>query len=140
MEQKQLNELLLQSLETERGGVQIYQTALQCVVNEELKEEWEKYLDQTKHHVEIVEQLLEQLGFDPEAMTPGREVVQHLGESLVSAMEMALENGGPSEEAQLVACECVVLAETKDHSNWELIGQCAEKAKGEEAKALKAAY
>jgi hypothetical protein len=30
---QQLNELLLQALETEIGGVQIYQAALRCVVN-----------------------------------------------------------------------------------------------------------
>jgi rubrerythrin len=139
MKQKQLNELLLQSLETEKGGVQIYQTALQCVVNEDLKEEWEEYLDQTKHHVEILQELFEKLGLDPEEVTPGRKVVKHIGESLVSAMKLALDSGGPPEAAELVACECVTLAETKDHSNWELIGQCAEKAKGEVAKALKEA-
>ena len=42
MEQKQLKELLLQSLEHERGGVKVYQTAIKCAVNEDLKEEWEK--------------------------------------------------------------------------------------------------
>ncbi len=35
----------------------------------------------------------------------------------------------------------MVLAETKDHLNWELIGKCGEKVlKGKEAKALKDAY
>ena len=48
-------------------------------------------------------------------------VVRHIGESLVAAMEMALESG-PPEAAEMVAAECVVLAETKDHLNWELIG------------------
>jgi hypothetical protein len=33
----------------------------------------------------------------------------------------------------------VVLAETKDHADWELISKCAEKASGEDKKALKAA-
>jgi rubrerythrin len=140
MEQKQLNELLLQSLETEKGGVQIYQTALECVINKDLKEEWEKYLDQTKRHVEIVQELIEGLGLDPEEMTPGRKVVKYIGESLVGAMKLALQSGGPPEAAELVACECVVLAETKDHANWQLIGQCAKKAKGESAKELKEAY
>jgi hypothetical protein len=51
---------------------------------------------------------------------------------------MAVKSGEP-EAAELVACECVVLAETKDHANWELMAQCAEKAKGIEAKALKEA-
>jgi hypothetical protein len=49
---------------------------------------------------------------------------------------MAMESGNP-EAAELVACECVVLAETKDHLNWELLSQCAKKAKGDEARALK---
>jgi rubrerythrin len=135
---QQLNELLLQALETEMGGVQVYQTALSCVVNEDLKEEWEKYLDQTNRHVEVMHELFEKLGLDPEQETPGRKVVRHIGESLVGAMEMALKSGKP-EAAELVACECVVFAETKDHANWELMAQCAEKAKGDEAQALKAA-
>jgi hypothetical protein len=39
-----------------------------------------------------------------------------------------------------VAAECVTLAETKDHLNWELIGEVAKKLKGAEAKALKEAH
>lgn len=134
----QVNELLLQALETEKGGVQIYQTALQCVVNPELKEEWEKYLEQTTHHVQVMEQVFEKLGLDPLQETPGRAVVRHIGQSLVQAMELALQGGEPK-AAELVACECVVLAETKDHANWELMGQYAEKGKGKEAQALKEA-
>jgi rubrerythrin len=139
MEDKNLKELLCQALETEFGGVQVYTTALRCVVNEDLKEEWEKYLEQTERHVEIVQEVLTTLGIDPNTETPGRKVVRHIGESLVQAMEMALKNGEPA-AAQLVAAECVVLAETKDHLNWELIGEAAKKAKGDTAKALKAAH
>lgn len=135
---QQLHELLLQSLETEMGGVQVYQTALRCVINEDLKAEWEEYLDQTTRHVEVMHELFEKFGLDPEQVTPGRKVVRHIGESLVAAMEIAIRSGTP-EATELVACECVVLAETKDHANWELLSQCAEKAKGEEAKALKEA-
>jgi hypothetical protein len=39
----------------------------------------------------------------------------------------------------VVAAECVVLAETKDHLNWELLGEAAQKLSGEERKALKSA-
>jgi len=59
MKIEQLNELLYQSLETELGGVQVYTTAVRCAVNEELKEEWEKYLEQTQRHVEIMERTIE---------------------------------------------------------------------------------
>jgi len=136
---KQTHELLYQALETELGGVQVYTTALQCAINEDLKEEWEKYLEQTQNHVAIVRETMEALGVDPETETPGRKVVRHIGESLVKAMQMALQAGEPA-AAQLVAAECVTLAETKDHLNWELIGEAAKKAKGEEAKALKTAH
>jgi hypothetical protein len=139
MKTQQLNELLYQALETELGGVEVYTTALRCAQNEDLKEEWEKYLEQTRNHVQIVQNVMNELGLDPEIETPGREVVRHTGESLVKAMEMALEEGEP-EAAQVVAAECVVLAETKDHMNWELIGEAANKAKGDVAKVLEAAH
>ena len=50
----QLVELLLQALETEKGGTLVYETALRCVVNDELREEWKGYLEQTQHHVQVV--------------------------------------------------------------------------------------
>src|SRR5918993_1409018 len=50
----QLRELLLQSLEHERGGVLVYQTALECVINRDLRKEWNQYLEQTGNHVEIL--------------------------------------------------------------------------------------
>jgi len=134
---KQFMELLLQMLETEQGGVKVYETALRCVQNDELKEEWEKYLGETKQHVEIVTGLVEHFKGDAGAETPGRLVVRHIGLSLVKAMDMALKSGGPPEAAQLVAAECVVHAETKDHLNWGLLGEAARGLKGEDAKAVK---
>jgi rubrerythrin len=139
MNEEQMQELLYQALQTELGGVEVYETALRCVQNEDLKEEWEEYLEQTEEHVEIVQEVFTKLGLDPERETPGRAVVRHIGESLVKAMEMALESGPPG-AAELVAAECVVLAETKDHLDWELIGMLAGKAKGDTAQALREAH
>jgi hypothetical protein len=139
MKDEQVRELLYQALETEIGGVQVYTTALRCVENDELKEEWEEYLEQTQNHVQIVQDAMKKLGLDPNEETPGRKVVRHIGEALVQSMEMALDEGEPG-AAQLVATEAVVLAETKDHHNWHLIGEVVKKAKGEVAKALKEAH
>jgi rubrerythrin len=139
MKKQQRDELLFQALETELGGVQIYTAAVECAVNKDLKKEWEEYLEQTQNHVKVMEELCTELGLDTSHETPGRLVVRHIGESLVKAIEMAKQAGDPG-AAQLVAAECVVLAETKDHMNWELIGECAKKASGAEAKALKSAY
>jgi len=139
MKNEQLHQLLYEALETEMGGVQVYKTAIRCAVNAELKEEWEEYLEQTEKHEQIVLDLLGKFNLDPDKDTPGRKIVRHIGESLVKAMEMALESGKP-EAAQIVAAECVVEAETKDHLNWELIAQVAEKIKGEDGKMLKEAH
>ncbi|NLG47398.1 hypothetical protein [Gordonia sp. (in: high G+C Gram-positive bacteria)] len=138
MNDNQLTELLLQGLETERGGIQVYTTAIKCAVNDDLRSEWEEYLEQTTRHEQVMTNVLDELGIDPQTETPGRAVVRHIGESLVAAMEMALA-AGPPEAAELVAGECVVFAETKDHLNWELMGLVAEDAPQATAAVLEAA-
>jgi len=135
----QLRELLLQALVHERGGTLVYSTALECVVNDDLRSEWEKYLEQTARHVDILTTACLAMGLDPDEMTPGCQIVHHNGKALVVAMKMALANGDRA-AAQLVACDCVLLAETKDHANWELIGQCAKGMEGDAAAVLKDAY
>src|SRR6187401_2272201 len=102
MNMQQVQELLLQSLQHELGGVEDFST-------------------------------------DQASETPGRGVVRHIGRALVEAMELALSARNP-DAAELVACECVVLAETKDHLDWELLGKCAENLGGENAAILKDAY
>ena len=133
-----VTELLYQALETEKGGVQIYTTALRCALNKDLKEEWNKYLEQTKTHVQVVSDILTGMNLDLETETPGRKIVRHIGDSLVQAMEMALR-GPDIAAAQIVAAECVTLAETKDHLNWELIGEIAKKS-ADGSEALKQAH
>ena len=135
----QLNDLVLQMMETELGGEQVYRTALTCAVNPDLKKEWEGYLDETLHHQEVVRSICDALALDSDTQTPTRAVVKHIGESLVKAMQMAKKSAPPA-AAQVVAAECVVLAETKDHANWELLGQVAKVATGDAGKTLKAAH
>ena len=129
MKKEQLAELMYQALETEQGGIKVYETALRCAVNEELREEWAKYLEETRTHERIVLGVFKALDLDPDIDTPGRLVVRHTGQSLVTAMEMALDADVP-DAAQLVAAECVVSAETKDHLNWELHRPCGQGAQG----------
>ncbi len=138
MNDKQVQELLYQALETELGGEQIYTTAVKCARNPDLKEEWEKYLEETKRHQQVLLKAFDELSLDVNAQTPGRAICKHNGESLVAAMEMALKSA--PEAAEIVAAECVSLAETKDHLNWELIGRVGEASKGAQKKALTEAY
>jgi rubrerythrin len=136
---KQLHELLYQALETEQGGIKIYETALSCAQNKDLKKEWQEYLEQTRTHEQVLLDVFKELGLNPKTVTPGRQVVAHIGQSLVAAMNLAKAKGSAA-DAQLVAGECVVLAETKDHQNWELIGHLAEHGKGEETDVLRTAF
>jgi len=138
MNNPQLKEHLLQSLVHERGGTLIYKTALECTVNEDLHAEWQKYLQQTQNHVVVLSQLCTAMGWDPGEMTPGCKIIQHNGMALVAAMEMALAEGD-RDAAELVACDSVLLAETKDHANWEIICECAKAADGSAGQALKSA-
>lgn len=127
--------LMYQLLETELGGEQVYTLAIQLAINEDLKEEWQNYLSETKQHIQIARQLLQDVGLDPDLEVPARKPVRVIGEGLIAAMQAAKEGGTP-EEAELTAAECVVEAETKDHMNWHLIESLAQHAKGDVKKAL----
>lgn len=139
MDVKMVKELLLQSLEHEMGGTKVYRTALRCVLNEDLKEEWEKYLEETEKHVQVLHDACLQLEVDPEEQTPGRKITHDKGAALVASMEAAL-GSGDREMAECVAAEAVVIAEVVDHFNWQLIGEVSKKMTGAQGKALKAAY
>ena len=138
MNRPQLEELLYQSLETERGGVQIYETAVRCAQNDDLQKEWTEYLEQTRNHEVVMLRVLDAFGLQADKETPGRQIVRTKAKTLVGCMETAL--GSDPAAAQLVAAECVVEAESKDHMNWELIGEAADKLTGDEAKVLKEAH
>ena len=135
----QLHELLYQALETEIGGQDVYRAAIDCAQTADLKDEWKKYLEETENHERVLKTVFERVGLDPGKETPGRKVIRHKGQSLVKAMQMARKEG-PPEAAELVAAECIVEAETKDHQNWQLIGAAAKHVRGDIADALREAH
>lgn len=139
MNRNQVDELLCEAIETERGGIKIYETALSCVQNGDLRKEWEKYLGETRRHEKILKDLCMEFGINPEQETSGRKIVRGLAETLLKGMQIALSSGVRG-QAEIVAAECVATAELKDHLNWELIGQVAEKMDGNDAAMLKKAY
>ena len=72
------------------------------------------------------------LGIDPETDTPGRKVLRFM--AIARAGHGDGGRGRRARAAQLVAAEALVRAETKDHQNWELIGEVARTSTGEEGK------
>lgn len=139
MNSTQVKELLLQSLEHERGGVKIYRAAVAAAQRPDLKEEWSEYLAQTEQHVQALTEICEAFELDPYTVTPGTQIVRATGTALLQAIETARASGDPK-AAQLVAAECVTLAETKDHLDWELIGEVAKELSGEQQQLVMDAY
>jgi len=135
----QVSELLLQALEHERGGVKIYKAAVACAVRPDLKQEWMRYLAQTEQHVIALTDVCAAFEVDPLTVTPGTKIVRENGKALLFAIESAHAAGNP-QAAQLVAAECIVLAETKDHLDWELLGEVAKASSGRQQEVLMAAY
>ncbi len=135
----QLKDLLLQMLETELAGEQVYRKAIPVARNPDLKKEWQEYLEQTQTHYNVLLTLCEDLGIDPDERSASRDVIKHIGKALVQSIELA-NSSGTAQAAELIACECVVHAETRDHANWALLGQVAAAATGRQAELLNAAY
>ncbi|MBN8609855.1 MAG: hypothetical protein J0L92_04695 [Deltaproteobacteria bacterium] len=135
MDRKRFEELLLQSLTHEKGGVNVYRAALRCALEPDLQKEWSAYLTQTRRHVTVLRAVCATFGIDPDAPLPCCKPAEHAGRALVEAMELGLRMGDPV-GAQLVACDCVVLAETKDHANWQLLSELIPELAGAERRAL----
>jgi hypothetical protein len=139
MKRERLTALLYEALETEQGGVKVYEAAVAAAVNPELKREWNEYLEQTRRHEQVLREVFAKLELDPAVETAGRQVVRAIGDALVLAIQTAVKDGDPG-AAEAVAAECVVMAETKDHLNWELLGEAAGEMGGPQGRAIAAAH
>jgi hypothetical protein len=139
VDRENFDELLYQGMETELAGEQLYLTAVEAAVNDDVREEWKKYLDETRNHQEILKEVFAVAGLDPDTETPGRLIVRQKGEALVAAIKEAQKADDPK-MAELVAAECIVEAESKDHHNWELLGKMADHLSGDLKKVVQEAY
>ncbi|ALK29914.1 hypothetical protein bpln_1g10940 [Burkholderia plantarii] len=121
------------------GGARIYRAALSCAIDQGLHDQWEHDYRQTPHHQDVLRLVFRSLGLDEQTQTAGRRAVMETGKSLVNAIEPAKQNAAPA-VAQIVAAECVVPAETKDHLNRALTGCAADRLSGDAARVLKEAH
>ncbi|MBN8616692.1 MAG: hypothetical protein J0L92_39280 [Deltaproteobacteria bacterium] len=138
MDKSQLSELLLQALTHEEGCVRVYGAALGCASNPDLGAEWTESLHETERHVLILTLVCDTLGIDPGRRTEGCRIAAQLSEALEKTL-LSASRMADREEAQRVACDCLVLAETRHHASWSLIAHCAESHRGPEARVLKSA-
>jgi len=115
-----LGNFLSEMLAVEKGGVQLYDKALKDLEHSELEEKLNDFLRQTHRHVELCTAMLEAVGGYPDYKSPGAQAAEHKANGLISAQV-------PAEMADLNNIENLVLAETKDHWNWEMLASIASK-------------
>jgi rubrerythrin len=115
-----LMDLLSEFLAVEEGGQQLYEKALELVFDSEVKTKFREFLKQTMTHQKVLTEIINKLGGNPRAQSPTAKIASQKAEALLRTM------GDPAlsrDQNQLNAMENIVLAETKDHADWELLGK-----------------
>jgi len=128
-----LREKLSEYLAVEKGGLKLYERALQVVVDPEVSRKFHEFREQTRRHETILIRVMSALGMDPDYVSPGARLAAQKAAGLLKTM---METDGlPAQAIELNAVENIVLAETKDHADWELLGKIARQADNEKIRA-----
>lgn len=122
-----LKNFFSEMLAVERGGIQLYEKALEELDHEELRSKLEEFHEQTQRHVEYCEEFLDAAGADQKSLSPGAKAAEHKAQGLITAEV-------PREMADLNNLENLVLAETKDHWDWEMLGSMMEQIEDRDLK------
>ncbi len=122
----QLMEKLSEFLAVEKGGVKLYEAAIQVVRNPDVLNRFHVFYQQTRKHVEILTRVISALGGDPMHMSPGARIADEKAQALLKTM--TLSDGIRPDEAELNAIENIVIAETKDHADWQLLSHIAQRS------------
>ena len=117
---------LSEFLTVERGGIKLYEAALKHVHSREVKEKFHEFHQQTIRHEEILTNIIEKLGGKASYKSAGAKVAEAKANALLKTMTDS--KGLSRDEAELNAIENIVIAETKDHADWELLGHIAHRS------------
>jgi rubrerythrin len=117
-------DLLSACLAHERCGVHLYRSVWARTTIEELRERYEHFGHETLEHVRLLEELITATGGDPMYVSPSARATEKAGAGLVETTYL-LDGSIDANTAEVAMLEAVVLAETKDHANWELLAQLA---------------
>jgi rubrerythrin len=137
------NEVLLDKLSeflmVEQCDWQLYQVVGERATDPELKERYEEFGRETDRHRTILTGLIRDLGGDPDYVSPTARLAQAKSGALLASALLVSGPLGPAER-EASDLENVMLAETKHHADWELLGQLAEQLpKGKARAAIEAA-
>ena len=112
--QSWLNDFLSEMLAVEEGGEKLYAKALEELQHDELRDKLEEFHEETQRHIELVREMMQTAGIDETYKSPTAEAAEQKAEGLLSVeVEDHLKD--------LNNIENLVLAETKDHWDWEML-------------------
>jgi rubrerythrin len=117
---------LSEFLTVERGGRKLYEQALKCVRDPEVTGKFREFHEETIRHEQVLTSIVEKLGGDPTYMSKGAKLAQEKAHALLKSMTETL--GMTPAQIEINAMENIVLAETKDHADWELLGHISHRA------------
>ena len=115
-----LRDFLSEMLAVEKGGVKLYERALSDLEHSELEDKLTEFPKQTHRHIELCTSMLELAGGDSNYQSPGAQAADHKADGLITAEV-------PPKMLDQNNIENLVLAETKDHWNWEMLASIAPK-------------
>jgi rubrerythrin len=115
-----LMDLLSEFLAVEQGGQQLYEKSLELVFDNEVKTRFREFLKQTMTHQKVLTEIINELGGNPNSQSHTAKIAAQKAEALLRTMG---DPGLTRDQNQLNAMENIVLAETKDHADWELLGK-----------------
>lgn len=124
MNQQALLDKLSEFLMVEQGGYQLYKVLSERTQLDELRQQYIAFGEETSRHREILATVIKSLGGDPGYVSPLARVAQMRAEQMLGLFLVA--DGLTQDELEAVGLECVLLAETKDHADWELLAQLVE--------------
>jgi rubrerythrin len=123
----------------EQCGVHLYRVVAGASENPILKGKYERFLDQTERHVNILERLISALGGNPYYVSPTARLVHSMNTGLLQGVVLAAGSAEPLVR-ELAMLEAVLLAETKDHADWAFLSHLADQLpEGDARTALRAA-
>jgi len=135
----ELTDLLSAMLTHERCGAHLYRSVATRTTNEDLRTTYQEFGAQTERHVAILEELVTELGGNPQYVSASARLTERAAAGLLESTFM-LDGSAGQPDRELAMLEAVTLAEAKDHANWDfLVASIANLPDTREARALRAA-
>lgn len=114
-------DLLSGMITHERCGRHLYRSVEGRTNNPVLKAKYKEFGEETERHVEILENLITEMGGNPNYVSPAARAIEATDSKLLESTFM-LDGSLDIMTAEMAMLDAVFLAESADHANWKTLG------------------